>query len=241
MEHPILFLPMLLQKLGLPVVLDPDEAHTFLQKLLLPHVIHGWLVMILLIGLAWLVSKKLELVPGKGQNVFEVVLTGIEDFMVGIVGEEGRFLFPLIASLGLFILVSNYLGLIPGFISPTANLNTTLACAIIVVVFTHVLGVKYHGVKYIKHFLGPVPLLIPLIFPIEVISHLARVVSLSVRLFGNIFGEELVLAVLFFLAGMYMAPLPMLGLALFTGFIQAFIFVVLSLAYFAGAMEEAHH
>ncbi|MGC8720457.1 MAG: F0F1 ATP synthase subunit A, partial [Thermodesulforhabdaceae bacterium] len=86
MEHPILFLPMLLQKLGLPVVLDPDEAHTFLQKLLLPHVIHGWLVMILLIGLAWLVSKKLELVPGKGQNVFEVVLTGIEDFMVGIVG-----------------------------------------------------------------------------------------------------------------------------------------------------------
>jgi F-type H+-transporting ATPase subunit a len=241
MEHPILFLPMLLQKLGLPVVLDPDEAHTFLQKLLLPHVIHGWLVMILLIGLAWLVSKKLELVPGKGQNVFEVVLTGIEDFMVGIVGEEGRFLFPLIASLGLFILVSNYLGLIPGFISPTANLNTTLACAIIVVVFTHVLGVKYHGVKYIKHFLGSVPLLIPLIFPIEVISHLARVVSLSVRLFGNIFGEELVLAVLFFLAGMYMAPLPMLGLALFTGFIQAFIFVVLSLAYFAGAMEEAHH
>lgn len=241
MEHPILFLPLLLQKLGLPVVLSPDEAHTFLQKLLLPHVIHGWLVMGLLILLAWLVSRKLEVVPGKGQNIFEAVLTGIEDFMVGVVGEEGRFLFPLIASLGLFIFVSNYLGLIPGFYSPTANLNTTLACAIIVVVFTHVLGVKYHGIKYIKHFLGPVPLLIPLIFPIEVISHLARVVSLSVRLFGNIFGEELVLAVLFFLAGVYMAPLPMLGLALFTGFIQAFIFVVLSLAYFAGAMEEAHH
>jgi F-type H+-transporting ATPase subunit a len=133
------------------------------------------------------------------------------------------------------------MGMIPGFYAPTANLNTTLACALIVVVFTHVLGVKYHGIKYIKHFLGPVPWLIPLIFPIEIISHLSRILSLSIRLFGNIFGEELVLGILFLLAGLYLAPLPMMVLGLFTGFIQAFIFCVLSMMYFAGAMEEAHH
>jgi F-type H+-transporting ATPase subunit a len=241
MEHPVLFLPLLLQKLGIPVVLSADEAHTLLQKILLPHVIYGWFVMGVLIAIAWMISKKLKVVPEGGQNFFETVLVGIEDFMVGIVGEEGRFLFPLIASLGIFILCSNYMGMIPGFYAPTANLNTTLACALIVVAFTHVLGVKYHGIKYIKHFLGPVPWLIPLIFPIEIISHLSRILSLSIRLFGNIFGEELVLGILFLLAGLYLAPLPMMVLGLFTGFIQAFIFCVLSMMYFAGAMEEAHH
>lgn len=240
MEHPVLFLPMLLQKLGLPVVLSADEAHTFLQKLLLPHVIHTWLVMTLLIFVGWTVGRKIELIPEGGQNFFETVLGGLEDFMVGIVGEEGRFVFPLIASLALFILCSNYMGMIPGLYAPTANLNTTLACAIIVVVYTHIIGVKFHGVKYIKHFMGPVLWLVPLMMPIEIIGHLARVMSLSIRLFGNIFGEELVLAILFFLAGIYLAPLPMMVLGLFTGFIQAFIFCVLSMMYFAGAMEEAH-
>ncbi len=240
MEHPVLFLPMILKKLGLPVVLSAEEAHTFLQKLLLPHVIYTWLLMAVLIILGWMVGRKITLVPEKGQNFFEAVLSGIEDFMVGIVGEEGRFVFPLIASLAFFILCSNYMGMIPGFYAPTSNLNTTLACAIIVVAYTHVIGVKFHGVKYIKHFMGPVLWLVPLMMPIEIIGHLARVLSLSIRLFGNIFGEELVLAILFFLAGMYLAPLPMMVLGLFTGFIQAFIFCVLSMMYFAGAIEEAH-
>lgn len=149
-------------------------------------------------------------------------------------------MFPLIASLGFFILCCNYLGMIPGFLSPTSNLNTTLACALIVVVMTHVLGVKFHGVKYIKHFLGPVWWLSWLILPIELVGHFSRVLSLSIRLFGNVFGEELVLSILFFLAGLYMAPVPMMLLGLFTGFIQAFIFVLLSMMYFAGAIEHAH-
>jgi len=240
MEHPVLFLPMLLKKLGLPVVLSADEAHTFLQKLLLPHVIYAWLLMLVFILIGWKVGKKIEVVPAKGQNFFETVLGGIEDFMIGIVGEEGRFIFPLIATLGIFILCSNYMGMIPGFYAPTSNLNTTLACAIIVVVYSELVGIRFHGIKYIKHFTGPVLWLAPLMFPIEVIGHLARVMSLSIRLFGNIFGEELVLAILFFLAGMYLAPLPMMVLGLFTGFIQAFIFCVLSMMYFAGAIEEAH-
>ncbi|MCE5242747.1 MAG: F0F1 ATP synthase subunit A [Syntrophobacteraceae bacterium] len=239
MEHPILFLNILFEKLGLPIV-GAEQAHTFLEKMLQPHVTYTWVVMLILLVLGRIAVKRIEMVPKGGQNFFEVVVTGIEDFMIGVTGEEGRFLFPLIATLGLFILVSNYLGMIPGFFSPTANLNTTGACALIVVVFTHVVGVKFHGAKYLKHFLGPVWWLMPLILPIEIIGHLARVLSLSIRLFGNVFGEELVLGILFFLAGLYLAPLPMMFLGLFTGLIQAFIFSLLSMMYFAGAIEEAH-
>jgi F-type H+-transporting ATPase subunit a len=240
MEHPILFLNLLFGKLGLPIVANKELAHTFTEQLLLPHVTYAWVVMLVLLILGSMAAKGLEMVPKGAQNVFEVVITGIEDFMISITGEEGRFVFPLIASLGFFILFSNYLGMIPGFFSPTADINTTAACALISVVFTHVIGIKFHGVKYIKHFMGPVWWLVPLIMPIEIIGHIARVLSLSIRLFGNVFGEELVLGILFFLAGFYLAPLPMMFLGLFTGFIQAFIFCLLSMMYFAGAIEHAH-
>lgn len=239
MEHPILFLNLLFEKMGLPVV-GAEEAHTLTEMILQPHVTYGWLVMILLLVLAKLGVSTLEMVPKGGQNFFETAITGIEEFMIGITGEHGRFVFPLIATLGFFILCSNYLGMIPGFFAPTANINTTAACAIIVVVFTHAIGVRFHGVAYVKHFMGPVWWLTPLIMPIELIGHGARVLSLSIRLFGNVFGEELVLGILFFLAGLYLAPLPMMFLGLFTGFIQAFIFCLLSMMYFAGAMEHAH-
>jgi F-type H+-transporting ATPase subunit a len=239
MEHPILFINLLLGKLGIHVV-GVEEAHSLVDYLLQPHVTYTWLLMIVLLILARLAVSTVQLVPSGGQNLFEVIITGVEDFMIGVTGEHGRFVFPLIATLGFFILMSNYMGMIPGFFSPTANLNTTLACAIIVVVFTHVIGIKTHGIKYVKHFMGPVWWLTPLIMPIEIIGHIARLLSLSIRLFGNIFGEELVLGILFFLAGLYLAPLPMMFLGLFTGFIQAFIFCLLSMMYFAGALEHAH-
>ena len=239
MEHPILFLNILFEKIGLPVA-GAEEAHTLTQFLLQPHVTYTWLIMAVLLALGHMAAKSVQMVPSSSQNVFEVIITGIEEFMIGVTGEHGRFVFPLIATLGFFILTSNYLGMIPGFFSPTANINTTAACALIVVVFTHVIGLKFHGLKYVKHFMGPVAWLAPLIMPIELIGHIARVLSLSIRLFGNVFGEELVLGILFFLAGLYLAPLPMMFLGLFTGFIQAFIFCLLSMMYFAGAMEHAH-
>jgi F-type H+-transporting ATPase subunit a len=239
MEHPILFINLLLEKLGVHVP-GPGQAHSVADYLVQPHVTYTWLIMIVLIGLGSLAVRSLKMVPDGGQNFFEMVITGIEDFMIGVTGEEGRFIFPLIASLGFFILFSNYLGMIPGFYSPTASINTTAACALTTVITTHIIGVKFHGAKYIKHFMGPIIWLTPLIMPIEIIGHLARVLSLSIRLFGNIFGEELVLGILFFLAGLYLAPLPMMFLGLFTGFIQAFIFCLLSMMYFAGAIEHAH-
>ncbi len=237
MEEHVLLINLLLEKLGIHI---PQHPHSFAGFLLQPHVTYTWVVMLFLLAASAFAVRSIKMVPEGGQNFFEMVITGIEDFMIDITGEEGRFMFPLIASLGFFILCCNYLGDIPGFTSPTANLNTTLACALIVVVMTHILGVKFHGVKYVKHFLGPVWWLSWLIFPIELVGHISRALSLSIRLFGNVFGEELVLSILFFLAGLYMAPVPMMLLGLFTGFIQAFIFCLLSMMYFAGAIEHAH-
>ena len=160
--------------------------------------------------------------------------------MVDITGDEGRWFFPVVATVFIYIVTCNLVGLIPGFFPPTANLNTTASCAITVFFFTHYIGIKYHGAKYIKHFLGPIWWMIPIIFPIEVIAHFARVLSLSFRLFGNMMGHELVLAILFFLAGAFFAPLPIMALGIFVALVQAFVFFLLSIIYFTGAMEHAH-
>jgi len=185
-------------------------------------------------------SKGMSMVPSKTQNVFEVIISGIEDFMITVTGEEGRWLFPIAATVFLYVFACNISGLIPGFFPPTASLNTTLSCALPVVIFTHIIGLKFHGVKYIKHFLGPVWWMIPLIFVIEIIGHTARILSLTFRLFGNIMGHELVLGILFGLAGLFFAPLPIMALGIFVSFVQAFVFFLLSIMYFSGAMEHAH-
>jgi F-type H+-transporting ATPase subunit a len=225
MEHPILFLDLLFESFNLHIP---------------PQLSYAVLVSLLLLGLGFLASRKITLVPTGAQNVFEVVVGGLEEFMVEITGEEGRAFFPYIATVFLFIMTCNLIGLIPGFLSPTSNINATLSLALCTFVYTHYLGIKYHGVKYIKHFLGPIPALAPLFFPIEVIGHFARVLSLTLRLFGNIMGEDLVLMILLFLAGMFLAPLPMMFLAVFTSVVQAFVFTLLSMMYFAGSMEHAH-
>jgi F-type H+-transporting ATPase subunit a len=225
MEHPILFLDLIMEKFHLHIP---------------PHVTYTWLIVLVLVGLGFMASRRVSLVPTGTQNIFETIIDSLESFMVEVTGEEGRAFFPYIGTLFLFILFCNLIGLIPGFYSPTANINTPLAMALCTFCYTHYLGVKYHGVKYIKHFLGPVPALAPLFFPIELIGHSARVLSLTLRLFGNIMGEDLVLLILLLLAGKFLAPLPMMFLAVFTSAVQAFIFTLLSMMYFAGSMEHAH-
>ncbi len=229
MEHPYLFFVKLFEWVGLD-----HFAHTY------PHVIYTWVVMAILIVSGYVGAKSVSLIPSKGQNFFEIIIVGIEDFMVDVTGEEGRWLLPLVATIFIYIFTCNLIGLVPGFFPPTASLNTTVSCALTVVVFTHVIGIKYHGAKYIKHFIGPVWWMIPIIFPIEVIGHLARILSLSFRLFGNMMGHELVLAILFSLAGLFFAPLPIMGLGIFVALVQAFVFFLLSIMYFTGAMEHAH-
>ena len=229
MEHPYLFFVKPFEWVGLG-----HFAHTY------PHVIYSWVVMVVLIIIGLIATRGVSMIPTKAQNVFEVIISGIEEFMVTVTGEEGRWLFPLAGTVFLYIAISNLVGLIPGFYPPTASLNTTLSCALTVVIFTHVLGVMYHGPSYIKHFLGPVWWMVPIIFPIEIIGHLARILSLSFRLFGNMMGHELVLTILFLLAGAFFAPLPIMALGIFVALVQAFVFFLLSIMYFAGAMEHAH-
>ncbi len=229
MEHPYLFFVKLFELIGLG-----HFAHSY------PHVIYSWVIMTFLIVMGAIASKGISMIPSKTQNVFEVIISGIEDFMITVTGEEGRWLFPIAATVFLYVFVCNISGLIPGFFPPTASLNTTLSCALPVVIFTHIIGIKYHGAKYIKHFLGPVWWMIPLIFVIEIIGHTARILSLTFRLFGNIMGHELVLGILFGLAGAFFAPLPIMALGIFVSFVQAFVFFLLSIMYFSGAMEHAH-
>ena len=229
MEHPYLFFVKIFEAIGLG-----HFAHTY------THVVYSWVLMAILIIAGALATKTISMIPGKAQNLFEVIVSGIEEFMVETAGEEARWLFPLAATIFLYIFIGNLIGIIPGFFPPTANLNTTASCAIVVVVFTHIIGVKYHGVAYIKHFMGPVWWMAPLIFIIEIIGHLARILSLSFRLFGNMMGHEIVLAILFGLAGAFFAPLPIMALGIFVSFVQGFVFFLLSIIYFSGAMEHAH-
>jgi F-type H+-transporting ATPase subunit a len=204
------------------------------------HVTYTWLAMAILIGLGLATRFSLKTAAPTGiQNLFEVVIGGLENFIEEIMGPEGKHYFALIASLFLFILVCNLLGLIPGFDSPTANLNTTGALALVSFTATHYIGVKRHGFSYIKHFFGPMWALAPIMFIIETISHLARLLSLSFRLFGNMVAKHKLLLVLALLAP-YIAPVPILGLGLMVAFVQAGVFTLLTMLYLSGSIEEAH-
>ncbi|WP_457573443.1 F0F1 ATP synthase subunit A [Desulfolithobacter sp.] len=240
MEHPILFINVILQYLGLPVP-HTVTGHTLLEKLCTPYMTYTWLVMAFWIIVPRLTMGKLEIIPGKGQNFWEVLIGGLMDFFEENLGRDGaRMLYPMMATFFLYIVVANMIGLIPGFMSPTSNLNITLGMTLIVWVTHHVLGFRYHGVKYYKHFMGPMPVMAPFMFILEVISNFARLLSLSMRLFGNILAKEILLAVLFMLAGAYFAPLPILCLGVLVSLIQAVVFTLLSVLYCAQAMEAAH-
>jgi len=232
------------------------------------HVTYTWIAMAILIVIAFAASRRVELVPHGLQNIMEVILEQHLKLIDDVIGPVGRPYLPLIATLGLFILVANLMGLVPGLVAPTANLNTTAACAVIVFITYHAIGIRKQGpIAYARHFMGPIPWLAPLMVPIELFSHLARPLSLSLRLFGNMTGGHILLAVFFFLmgfegmlgwalrgslGGIVLGGPAALLMAVFTvgflyplkilvAFLQAFIFVMLSAIYIAGAVEEAEH
>lgn len=202
-------------------------------------VAYTWVVMATLALFGYLATRSLSILPGNFQNVMEVFVDSFKTLLDNTMGHEGKRFFPLIATLGFYILTSNLIGLIPGFESPTANLNTTVSMALCVFILTHVVGVKVQGLAYFKQFLGPNKFLIPLMLPIEIVSHFSRPLSLSFRLFGNIRGEDLVLAVVLFLVPL-IVPLPVAALMIFTSVIQTLVFMLLAMMYIAGAMEEHH-
>ncbi|MBD3829771.1 MAG: F0F1 ATP synthase subunit A [Arcobacter sp.] len=211
---------------------------------------HGqeWIILshfVLVIGIIFLISRaatrKLQLVPTGSQNVMETFVGGIVAMGADTMGEKNaRTYMPLIGSLALVIFVSNMIGVIPGFEAPTSNINFTLSLALIVFVYYNYLGIKKNGfVNYFKHFMGPMPALAPLMFPIEIISHLSRIVSLSFRLFGSIRGDDMFLMVLLMLVP-WLLPLPGFFLLTAFGFLQAFIFSILTYVYIAGSIMMEH-
>ena len=213
------------------------EAPTFLDFIPLPHYItFTWFIMLLLIVVSIAVSSSLKVMPGHLQNIFEAIIDGIYKFFEDILGkEEIAKHFPLIATLALFILSANLTELIPYFDPPTGRLDTTVSMTLIVFVYYNYLGIKHHGFGYIKHFTGPIWWLIPYFMPLEIIGHFARVLSLSVRLFGNIFGDDLLLAV-FFMLFPVLIPIPIMFIVIFSALLQAFIFALLSALYIADAI-----
>ncbi len=210
------------------------------------HAVPDHIVMVLLISLglisfsAWLRGRLSVENPSRMQHLVEVGIEALQGLMQSVIGKDYRRYLPLIWTLGLYIFISNILGLIPGFISPSSNLNITAACAIPVFIYYNYHGIRKHGLlAYLAHFAGPVWWLAWLLFPVEIVSHLARILSLSMRLFGNIFAEELIIASL----NQYLFPVLtsvlVMFLALFASAIQAFIFMLLSMVYISGAVEEA--
>ncbi len=248
MEHPILFLTLLLEKLGFYSgfhYYDHPEKYGIQAILLAPHMVHSYFVILLILLFVYIGTRKKEFIPSGAQNLLEIVVESLYNFCKqnlphDKVDELMPTIFPLITTYALYILFCNLLGLIPGFMSPTANINVTLGLTLITIVYYHYLGLKYKGFAYFKDFLGPIPWLIPLMLPAEIFSHVGRILSLSFRLFGNLLSKEILLGILTMLGGKFLAPLPVMILGVAVGFIQTFIFVLLSLVYFAGAVEEHH-
>jgi F-type H+-transporting ATPase subunit a len=206
------------------------------------HLVMALVVAILLLPFALYIRRRLSVEnPTPAQHLLEVVIEAIQGLMKEVIGKDTRRFVPLIGALAFYIFLGNILGQVPGFISPTSNLNITASCAICVFIYYNYHGIRKHGlIKYLKHFAGPVWWLAWLLFPIEIVSHCARPFSLSMRLFGNIFAEELIIGSLNTYVFPFLASLPVMFLGLFASTIQAFIFILLTMVYISGAVEEAH-
>ncbi len=206
-------------------------------------VVHTLLAAFLAVTVAKLATKNLQIVPSGCQNVMEAVVSGILYTGSDVANKKvARKYLTLAGSLAIFIFFGNLMEIIPGFYPPTGNVNLTLTLALIVFLYYHYEGIKAQGLgHYIAHFAGPVKWLAPLMFPVEVLSHFSRIISLAFRLFGNITGDDLFLLVLLMLAP-YVFPLAGFALMTFSAFLQAFIFMVLTYVYIHGAVtgqEEA--
>jgi F-type H+-transporting ATPase subunit a len=213
-------------------------------------VAHLLLVSIIILIIAKMATKSLRAVPTGTQNVMEAFLGGVIAMGKDVIGEEhARKYLPLIAALGLFVLVNNLIGIIPGFESPTSNINVTLTLALVVFLYYNYEGIKKQGAfSYFKNFVhlgemhpAAIFAMSLLMYPIELVSHLSRIISLSFRLFGNIKGDDLFLWVLLMLTPWFIPILPLVLLT-FMAFLQTFVFMILTYVYLAGAiaLENDH-
>lgn len=225
--------------------------HPYTWNLLAPflpqHVFFGIVVVTLLIGIGSLARLSLSrakdpIIPDAGlslRNIFELVVSLIISLSDGIVGKKGRKFIPMFASFFCFILLSNLSGLLPGFSPPTSNLNTTLGLGLISFAAYNVIGIREHGASYIKQFMGPVLFLAPFFIILELVSHLVRPLSLGLRLFGNMFGDHLVIEIFTDLTKV-VVPVTFYVLGTLVSVIQASVFTILSIIYVAMAVSHEH-
>ena len=229
----------------LSTVFHMDEITVAGMTIETKYVFFTWLGMAILLAVGILVRRNINIVPGRLQLFFEALVDGLEKFILTNLGEKGRRFVPLLVSIFIYVLTMNLLGLVPGCDAPTANLNTTISIALCVFLYYNYVGIRTWGFGYIHHFTGSSKPLIPLMFPIEVISHLARPLYMSLRLFGNIFAEEMTLIIFFgfgasIYVGVLLGTVPMYFLFLLGKVLQAFILFILSMIYIQGSVEHAH-
>ena len=212
------------------------------QEVIPSHVVMETIVVIILIAFFGVLRTRFSVEsPGHLQQALELFVEFLDEQLQSNIGHEGHKYLNIVGTLAIFIIFSNLLGLIPGLSSPTSNVNVPAGCAIIVFLYYQYQGMKKHGViTYLKHFMGPVWWLAPLMIPIELISHIARPATLTIRLFANIMAEELVIAIFFGLLP-FIIPLPFMAFAILGGLLQAFIFCTLTMVYLGGAVATEDH
>jgi F-type H+-transporting ATPase subunit a len=210
-------------------LISHDHSFIFLTHMLLAAAI--------VLIIAKMATSNLRLVPSGAQNVMEAYLSGVLAMGADVMGKaEARRYLPLVATIGLFVGVANVIGVIPGFEAPSAFLDFTLALALVVFTYYNFEGIRRNGIiSYLKHFMGPVWWLAWLMFPIEIVSHISRIISLSFRLFGNVKGDDMFLMVILMLAP-WLLPMIPFALLTFMAFLQAFIFMMLTYVYLGGAV-----
>jgi F-type H+-transporting ATPase subunit a len=206
------------------------------------HVIMALVVLLISMIVFPLMARKISREnPGHFQQMLELVVGGLKTLLRDIIGHDGDRYLYIIGSFAAFIFVSNIFGIFFFLQPPTSNPNTTFGLALCAFLYYNWQGIRSQGLgHYLKHFMGPMPLLAPLMIPIEIIGHLARILSLGMRLFGNIFGEHTATGIFM---GMlpFVLPWPMMGLGIFGAFLQTFVFIMLTMVYIAGATVVEEH
>jgi F-type H+-transporting ATPase subunit a len=244
LEHPLLIVDLvnwIAAAIAAALGLHPANPAEIVPDYL---VMCGVVVLFLLV-LGLFIRSRLSIdKPGKTQIVLEDLIAYVNGMLDEDIGHKGRRYLGLVATIGAFIWVGNLMGQLPGLIPATMNINVTLACALVVWIYYHYQGFKEQGVvSYLKHFAAPpgIPVaLAPIMLPIEIISHFSRVMSLSLRLFGNIFGEKLVVLILASIAPFFI-PLPIMFLGVIIGTLQALIFIKLTMIYLSAAVATDEH
>lgn len=207
-----------------------------------PGVILPWLITLVVGIVLYFCSRNMTTdCKSKGQACLEYLYETLKDLMMEITGEEyAAQLTPILSTIFIYIFSANLMGLVPGLKSPTSLFSNCLGMALIVFIYTTYLGIKKHGFKYIKHFTGDVWWMAPMMFPIHIVGEISHPISLTLRLFGNIMGEDTVIIVLTTALFPLLLPIPMMCMSIFSGFLQALVFTILSGVYFSGALNEAH-